>query len=123
MNTVPGNLRSLSAAANSAESETARLVERARVMMVISALTTVLAIAAVVVVIGYRMFNGHAIGPGSGAASDTLLALPKGARVVSTSVTATYIAVTLDVGGVTEVRIFDRRTLQPVGRLHFSDEK
>ncbi len=92
-------------------------------MMVISALTTVLAIAAVVVVIGYRVFNGHGIGPGSGAVSDTLLALPKGAHVVSTSVTATYIAVTLDVGGVTEVRIFDRKTLQLVGRLHFGDEK
>ena len=92
-------------------------------MMVISALTTVLAIAAVVVVIGYRMVNGHAVGPGTGAASDNVLALPKGAHVVSTSVSATYIAVTLDVGGVTEVRIFDRKTLQPMGRLHFGDEK
>ena len=93
---------------------------RARTMMIISALTTLIAIAAVVTVIGYRIFNAR--GAGSGAVIDNVLMLPKGARVVSTSVTASAIAVTLDVGGTTEVRIFDRKSLQPVGRLHFSDE-
>lgn len=111
----------LTGGAGSSESE--HLVARARVMMVISALTTLLAIAAVVVVIGYRVFNAHGVGPGSGAVTDNVLMLPKGAHVASTSVTASYIAVTLDIGGVTEVRIFDRKTLQPVGRLHFGDEK
>jgi len=94
-------------------------VARARIMMIISALTTVIAITAVIVVIGYRILNAR--GAGSGAVIDNVLTLPKGARVVSTSVTASAIAVTLDVGGTTEVRIFDRKTLQPVGRLHFSD--
>jgi hypothetical protein len=124
MSTMSGNPGgNLTGGAGSSESDTAHLVARARVMMVISALTTLLAIAAVVVVIGYRVFNTRGVGPGSGAVTDSVLTLPKGAHVVSTSVTASYIAVTLDIGGVAEVRIFDRKTLQPVGRLHFGDEK
>ena len=54
------------------------LVARARLMMIISALTTLIAIAAVVSVIGYRVFNsgGDAIGarrhhhPAEGRAAD-----------------------------------------------------
>jgi hypothetical protein len=117
MNIMPGNLRSLSAAANSAESETAHLVARARVMMVISALTTLLAITAIVVVIGYRVYNTR-----GGAVSDSTLLLPKGARVLSTLATATAISVTLEIDGKTEVRIYDRKTLQQTGRLHFGAE-
>jgi len=94
---------------------------RARVMMIISALTTALAIAAVVAVIGYRVFNLR--GGASGPITDNVLTLPKGARVVSTSVTITAIAVTLEVDGTTEVRIYDRKTLQLIGRLHFDTEK
>ena len=111
----------LSGGNGSSESETAHLVARARVMMVISGLTTLLAIAAVVVVIGYRLSNTRGVGPGP--VTDNLLTLPKGAHVVSTSVTASFIAVTLEVGGVTEVRIFDRKSLQPVGRLHFGPDQ
>jgi hypothetical protein len=48
-----------------AESETVRLVARARVMMLISALTTLLAVAAVVAVIGYRVYAGGGAGPPS----------------------------------------------------------
>jgi hypothetical protein len=119
--TMSGDQRgNLTGGTGSSESE--HLVARARVMMVISGLTTLLAIAAVVVVIGYRLFNTRGIGPGTGAVTDSVLTLPKGAHVVSTSVTASYIAVTLDVGGTTEVRIYDRKTLQPVGRLHFGDQ-
>jgi hypothetical protein len=121
MNNLSGKPQAnLTAGAATAESDTANLVARARVMMIISALTTVLAVAAVVVVIGYRVFGAHAVG--SGAVTDNVLMLPKGAHVASTSVTVSYIAVTLEVDGVTEVRIFDRKTLQPVGRLHFGSE-
>jgi hypothetical protein len=114
MNIVSGNLRTLSAAANTSQSETAHLVARARVMMVISALTTLLAVAAVVVVIGYRVYNTH-----GGAISDTTLLLPQGARVISTLATATALSVTLEIDGKIEVRIYDRKTLQQTGRVHF----
>jgi len=122
MSSLSGKARgNLPAGDGSAESETARLVARARVMMLISGLTTVLAIAAVVVVIGYRVSTGGGIGPG--AIPDKVLTLPKGAHVVSTSVTVSYVAVTLEISGVTEVRIFDRKTLQPVGRLNFGSDQ
>src|ERR1700739_2900606 len=79
MTNLSGNARgNLSGAADGPESEAAQLVARARVMMVISGLTTALAIAAVVTVIGYRMFAG------AGAVSgDGIVTLPKGARVMS----------------------------------------
>ena len=116
---MPGNVRSLSAAANSSESEAAHLVARARVMMVISALTTLLAIAAVVVVIGYRVYGT----PGNTAITNGTVMLPKGARVISTNVTASTIGVTIDIDGVQELRIYDRRTMQQVGRLRFGTEQ
>ena len=76
----------LSTAGESAESESTQLVARARVMMVISAITTILAVAAVITVIGYRVFNQ---GGGSlTAGGDDAIALPKGARVVSTAASA-----------------------------------
>src|SRR5580658_4001370 len=70
-----GNLpgANLSGATEPAESETARLVARARVMMIISALTTLLASAAVVTVIGYRVYGGGASGP----ATEDIVTLPK----------------------------------------------
>ena len=48
--------------------------------------------------------------------------LPKGARIVSTAAAGDYVVVTLDVGGVTEIRSFDARSLRQVGRLRFAQE-
>ena len=66
----------LSIAGEPAESAAAHVVARARTIMLISALTTALAIAAVVTVIGYRMFGG---GSGPVVATDEVIPLPKGA--------------------------------------------
>jgi len=118
MNNRSGTRRgNLSAGAGSAESEAASLVARARVMMVISALATALAVAAVVAVIGYRMFS-----LGVGAASDGVITLPKGARVVSTVASAGRVAVLIDVDGASELRTFDIKTLKETGRLRFATE-
>jgi hypothetical protein len=93
------------------------LVARARLMMTISALTTLIAIAAVVSVIGYRAFsNGGPVG------FDGIITLPKGARVVSTAASAGRIAVLIDIGGATELRTFDIKTLKQTGRLQFATE-
>jgi hypothetical protein len=119
MNPMPGNLRSLSAAANSSESEASHLVARARVMMVISVLTTLLAIAAVVVVIGYRVYGAR----GTPTITDGIVMLPKGAHVISSTVTASAVAVTIDVAGAQEVRIYDRKNMQQIGRLRFGTEQ
>jgi hypothetical protein len=119
MNNLSGRPRgNLSGGAEPAESETAQLVARARVMMIISGLTTLLAIAAVVAVVGYRVF-ASGIGPVAGEGS---IALPKGARVISMAASAGRIAVLLDVNGTSEIRTFDIKTLKQTGGLQFTTE-
>jgi len=95
----------------------ARIVAKVRWLMLISGATTLLAIAAVIGVIGYRVFKAE----GSASADVTAL-LPKGARVIAASVAGDRIAVTLDVGGAIEIRTFDAKTLKPTGRLRFATE-
>jgi hypothetical protein len=88
-------------------------------MMIISAVTTLVAIAAVVSVIGYRVYsNGNS--PVVGA--DGIITLPKGAKVLSTAASAGRIAVLVDIGGTTELRTFDIKTLKQTGRLQFATE-
>ena len=98
--------------------EQAALLARVRRMMLIAGLTTALAVAAVLIAVGYRLFRAE----GSAAVTDITVMLPKGARIVSTAVAADRLVVTLDVGGVTEIRTFDAKTLKPVGRLKFVTE-
>jgi hypothetical protein len=95
----------------------ARIVAKVRWLMLIAGATTLLAIAAVIGVIGYRVFKAE----GSASADVTAL-LPKGARVIATAVAEDRIAVTLDVGGAIEIRTFDAKTLKPTGRLRFATE-
>ena len=95
-----------------------RMVARVRTLMLISGLTTLVAIAAVVGVIGYRVY--HAGGNGAAAVAEGVIALPKGARVVGTSVANDQIAVTLDIGGETELRTYDLKTLRQTGRIRFA---
>ena len=96
---------------------TEALVARARLMMIISALTTLIAIAAVVSVIGYRVFNS-----GGPVGFDGIITLPKGARVISTSASAGRIALLIDINGASELRTFDIKTLKQTGRLQFATE-
>ena len=98
--------------------EQAALFARVRRMMLIAGLTTALALAAVVFAIGYRLFRTE----GSAVATDTTATLPKGARIVATGVAGDRLMVTLDVGGVTEIRTFDAHTLKPTGQLKFANE-
>src|SRR5215813_14139518 len=96
----------------------AKIVARVRWLMLISGLTTFVGVAAILGVIGYRMFRAE----GSAAPADVTALLPKGARIVSTAVGEDRIAVTLDVGGATEIRTFDLKTLRQTGRLRFATE-
>ena len=105
--------------ASAPDAEASRMMGRVRLLMIVSGLTTLVAIAAVVGVIGYRVYrSGNAAAP----AAESIVVLPKGARVVATSVTDERIAVTLEIGGTTEIRTFDVRTLKPAGRLKFTRE-
>jgi hypothetical protein len=113
--------------------EQARIVARVRVLMLISGFATVLGIAVVVTIVGYRVFRneGRVAGPAPGQISvpvsgpgpiEATARLPKGARVVSIGAAGDRIIVTVDIGGAPEVRIFDARTLSPEGRLRFAEE-
>jgi hypothetical protein len=96
------------------------LAARVRLMMIISGLTTLIAIAAVIGVIGYRVFRAG--GSGAAPTAEGIVTLPKAARVIATAVAGDRIVVTLDIGGATEIRTFDVKTLTETGRIRFATE-
>jgi hypothetical protein len=98
------------------------MVARARSLMIISALTTAVAVAAVLGVIGYRIFHAGRSASPTSAVLARIVTLPKGARVVSTATAGDRIVVTIELAGTTEIRTFDADTLQETGRLRFATE-
>jgi hypothetical protein len=100
----------------SAEQQT--IVAKVRWLMLLSGVATVLGIAVVIGVIGYRVFGSG----GSGPPVEAVALLPKGAKIVATVVTEDRIAVTVEVAGTLEIHTFDLKTLRPTGRLRFATE-
>src|SRR5438034_6749890 len=96
----------------------ARMVAKVRWLMVISGATTLVAVAAVLGVIGYRVFKAE----GSAPPADVTALLPKGARVVAIAAAADRIVVTIELAGALEARTFDLKTLKATGRLRFATE-
>ena len=89
--------------------EQAAIVRRVRWLMVISGIATILGIAVVIGVIGYRVFKSD----GRAGPVEAVALIPKGGRVVQTAVAGDRIVVTIDIGGALEVRTFDAATLRP----------
>jgi hypothetical protein len=100
--------------------EQTALIARVRRMMLIAGLTSALAVAVVLIAVGYRLYRGE--GSPASSAMDTIATLPKGARIVSTAVAGERLVLTLDIAGVTEIRTFDAKTLKPAGKLKFVSE-
>ncbi len=98
--------------------EQAALFARVRRMMLIAGLTTGLAVAAILIAIGYRLFRTE----GSANPAEITAVLPKGAKIVSSAIAGDRVVVTLDVAGSTEIRTFDAHTLKAIGRLRFVNE-
>jgi hypothetical protein len=96
----------------------ASIVAKVRWLMIISGVTTLVAIVAVTGVIGYRLFRSE----GSVARPDVTAMLPKGARVVAISAAGERIVVTIEIAGALEARTFDLKTLAPAGSLRFATE-
>jgi hypothetical protein len=96
----------------------AQIVARVRWLMILSGVATMLGIAVVVSIVGYRVFRAE----GRPTVVEATARLPKGARIVSIGTAGDRIAVTVDVGGTTEVRVFDAKTLSLAGRLRFVEE-
>jgi hypothetical protein len=106
-------------AATEVDAIASRMVSRVRWLMIISGFTTLVAIAAVIGVISYRISRTAG---NSAPSADGIVALPKDARVVASSVMDDRLAVTLDIAGATEIRIFDLKTLKQTGRIRFATE-
>jgi len=100
--------------------EQSALIARVRRMMLIAGLTSALAVAVVLIAVGYRLYRGE--GSPAGGSMDIAATLPKGAKIVGTAVAGERLVLTLDVGGTTEIRTFDARTLKPAGKLRFVNE-
>ena len=77
--------------------EQAALFARVRRMMLIAGLTSALAVAVVLIAVGYRLYRGE--GSPTPAMTDITATLPKGARIVSTAVAGERLVVTLDTAG------------------------
>jgi hypothetical protein len=99
--------------------EQQRIVAKARWLMLLSGLATVLGIAVVLGVVGFRMYRA---GTAAVPAADVIAALPKDAKITGITVSEGRIAVTLNRDGALEVRVFDLETLRPAGRLRFATE-
>src|SRR5262245_14363090 len=94
--------------------ETARTVAKVRPLMMIASLTTFVAVAVVIAVIGYRVFRGEGRAQ---AGPDADAPWPNGARIVSSAMNDERLALTIETPNGLEVRFFDLRTLKPTGRL------
>ena len=101
--------------------ETAHLIAKVRRLMMITGATTFVAVGVVVAVIGYRVFRTEGSAPPS-TPPDVTATLPAGARVLSTAISDDHIVVTIEVGGVVELRTFDPDTLKPLGRLRLEQK-
>jgi hypothetical protein len=97
--------------------EAERAIAKVRRLMMIASVTTFLALAAVLGVIGYRVFHLGGSAPSQAGFADITVALPAGAKVLSTAVGSDHIVVTIEVAGSIEVLTFDPDTLKPLGRL------
>lgn len=93
--------------------QAARIVANVRRLMMIASLTTFVAIAAVIGVIGYRVFGGEGrVQP----YPDVSATLPAGAKVLSSAIGDGRIVLTVEINGAIELVSFDLNTLKPVGR-------
>ena len=95
-----------------------RAIASVRRLMMIASVTTFVAVAAVLVVIGYRVFQPGGSAPA--AFVDVTAALPAGAKVLSSAVGDGRIVLTVEIAGALELRTFDLNTLKPVGRMRFA---
>src|SRR4051794_19889185 len=96
----------------------ARIVARVRWLMLISGFATVLGIAVVLGVVGYRMFRGA----GGSQTGKVIALLPKGGKIIKPAAAGDALVVIIKTGGATEIRSFAARTLQPLARLRFATE-
>jgi hypothetical protein len=97
--------------------EAARVVAKVRRLMMIATMTTFIAVAAVIAVIGYRVFKGQERVQVLQSVSATL---PAGTKVLSSAIGEGRVVLTVEVNGAIELLSFDLNTLKPVGRVRLA---
>jgi hypothetical protein len=97
--------------------DAARIVANVRRLMIIASLTTFIAVAAVIGVIGYRVFKGEGRVQ---AATDVTATLPAGAKVLSSAIGEGRLVLTVEINGTIELLSFDVNTLKPLNRTRLA---
>jgi hypothetical protein len=97
--------------------EAERAIAKVRRLMMIVSVTTFLAVAAVLSVIGYRLFHWQGSPPPQ---QEAVATLPAGAKVLSSAIGEGRIVLTVEVGGAIELYSFDLATLRPLGHLRLA---
>jgi hypothetical protein len=95
--------------------EQARLIARVKKLMAIPLLIMVAGFLTVFGVIAYRLY--FKTPDKANPTIERVLMLPRGARVVSTTVNDGKLVVTVETGGTTEVLLFDLPSMQASGRF------
>ena len=94
--------------------EAARVVAKVRRLMIIATMTTFVAVAAVIAVIGYRVFRAE---ERAQAAQSVSVTLPAGTKVLSSAIGEGRLVLTVEVDGAIELLSFELSTLRPLGRV------
>ena len=97
--------------------EAARVVAKVRRLLMIATMTTFIAVAAVIAVIGYRVFKGEERVQVLQSVSATL---PAGTKVLSSAIGEGRVVLTVEVNGAIELLSFDLNTFKPVGRVRLA---
>ena len=97
--------------------EAARVVAKVRRLMMIATMTTFIAVAAVIAVIGYRVFKGEERVQVLQSVSATL---PAGTKVLSSAIGEGRVVLTVEVNGAIELLSFDLHTLKPTARIRLA---
>ncbi len=97
--------------------EAARVSRQSAPLMMIATMITFIAVAAVVAVIGYRVFKGEERVRPLQSVSATL---PAGTKVLSSAIGEGRVVLTVEVNGAIELLSFDLNTLKPLGRVRLA---
>jgi hypothetical protein len=97
--------------------EAARVVAKVRRLMMIATMTTFIAVAAVIAVIGYRVFRAE---ERVQAAQSVSAMLPAGTKVLSSAIGDGRLVLTVEVNGTIELLSFELNTLKPLGRVRLA---
>ncbi|HVZ52221.1 MAG TPA: hypothetical protein VG986_09655 [Pseudolabrys sp.] len=106
------------------EADQAKFMAKVRRLMLIASATTVLAVGAVIAVIGYRVFHWQGSAPASVPPGpprpDMTATLPAGAKVLSSAIGEGRLVLTVEVAGGIELRSFDLNSLKPLGMVRLA---